>query len=208
MKVRVLHQLVPDMRVLRDEAPIVTPLVMGWGVSLLGAVSLVRVLGDVATPVDIGSVVWIAALSTPIVSLAKALLLLAVLSGIFMLAARDLHLRVLLSGLLYGQVIAGLDALLLAGWLRSGRASDWLAAPSEHAVPLTVAAWLPASDAFGSFGWRLLGSLGPLHLLWMLWMAWVLHRGAGLGRTGALALSGVVLLLRLAFATLSFMPGS
>jgi len=208
---RVLHQLVPDARVLRDEAPIVTPLVMGWGVSLLGAASLMRVLSDVDSPVDIGAVVWIAALSAPVVNLAKALLVLAVLSALLMLAARDLHLRVLLSGLLYGQVIAGLDALLLAGWLGAGRASDWLAAPGEHATPLTLASWLPSGEVlgvFGSFGWRLLGSLGPLHLLWLLWMAWVLHQGAGLGRTGAIALSVGVLVLRLTFATLPLMPGT
>jgi hypothetical protein len=151
--------------------------------------------------------------------LAKALLVLAVLSALLMLATRDLHLRVLLSGLLYGQVIAGLDALLLAGWLGAGRASDWLAAPGEHATPLTLASWLAAwlpvwlpgdetLGLFGSFGWRLLGSLGPLHLLWMLWMAWVLHQGADLGRAGAITLSIAVLVLRLTFATLPLMPGT
>ena len=186
-----LGMLVPSLEDIREHRPILPPLVAGWILALVSAVSLrPLVLGSLPAEQagyarGVEALLWILALLAPLIQLLKAGLLTAVGWAVLVLTNADRRIRPILSVLLYGEAILAMQGVLLALFLHFTTGGS-VSSPEEFQVSLGLAAFVPPSRPMLL---AVAQNLSVVHLAWFWFLLVALRKSVGLGPREAVGLA-------------------
>ncbi len=183
--------LIPGLDDIREARPILAPIVLGWIVALTAAIAtrplVLASMGDqVPAAANImEAVMWVAALAAPVVILLKAGLLTAVGWAAAVVANARIAPRLLLSVLLYGEVILlfqGVAVALIAHFSPGGMPTS----PTELQTPLSLGTFVsPARPAL----WAMAQQVSLFHAGWCSFLVVAIRRCADFRWGGAVGLA-------------------
>lgn len=127
--------------------------------------------------------VWIAAAATPLLALAKGVVLGGVAWAVLVLGGKSPRYRSTLAIVVAGELILGVQGLWIALLLRA-RGAGAITSPEDLSIPTGLNAIYP--DPTTPLG-ALAGSVTPFHAAWIIFLAWRFTLAEGSRPWGALA---------------------
>ncbi len=201
---RFVALLIPGLDDIREARPILAPVVLGWLVALTTAIAtrplVLASMGDqVPAAANImQAVLWVTALAAPVVLLLKAGLLTAVGWAATVVANARIAPRLLLSVLLYAEVILlfqGVVTALIAHLSPGGMPSS----PTDLQAPLSLGALVSPSRPVL---WSMAQPLSIFHAGWFTFLVVAIRRCADSSWGGAVGLATFFWGLAIGFSAL------